>query len=356
MENAKGLYIHIPFCAAKCSYCDFHSAPHNDSLKKQYITSLLKEAEKYRGYKINSLYIGGGTPSLLGAEELSRLLEGLNKIFNISGEATLEANPADNLYEVFSAAKRGGINRVSMGVQSAVTEELKILSRRHTPHNCLVAVEDCRRAGINNISLDLMLGIPLQTPKSLHQSIEFITNMQPTHLSAYILKLEEGTPLYKNQLNYIFPDEDTTADLYLQAVEELAAKGFRQYEISNFALEGYQSQHNLKYWHCGEYIGIGPSAHGFLEGKRYFYPKNTEEFIKNPTPVFDDYGGSQEERLMLGLRLTEGVDIRDFGGLSLKDKAKTFVKHGLCRLADNRLSLTPQGFLVSNEIIAEFLS
>ena len=356
MENAKGLYLHVPFCATKCSYCDFHSACADESTMDAYCDALIREIKTYKDYTIDSLYIGGGTPSLLGAERLAKILEAVHKNFTFTGEATLEANPADDLYEVFSAAKRGGINRVSMGVQSGVAEELKILSRRHKTAEAERAVEDCRRAGIDNISLDLMLGIPLQTPKTLQKSIDFLTNLEPQHVSAYILKLEEGTPLYQKRISLTLPDEDATADLYLQTVEELAKKGFMQYEISNFAKRGYESRHNLKYWHCEEYIGIGPSAHGFLDGKRYFYPADTEQFIKTPQKISDGEGGGKEEKFMLGLRLTEGININEFPEFSLEAKAKVFIKHGLCRLVGNRLKLTPKGFLVSNEILAEFLS
>ncbi len=356
MENAKGLYIHIPFCASKCGYCDFHSACENDSIMDAYCKALAQELEKYKGEKIDTLYIGGGTPSLLGAKRLSQLLESVNKSFRFEGEATMEANPADHLYEVFSAAKEGGINRISMGVQSAIPEELKVLGRRHGCEEAQRAVADCRKAGIDNISLDLMLGIPLQTAESLDKSIDFIASLEPQHISAYILKLEKGTPLYKNRSHLPIADEDTTADLYLQAIKRLEALGFFQYEISNFAKRGFESRHNLKYWRCQEYIGIGASAHGFLEGKRYFYPPDTCAFIEKPTPLFDGEGGSTEERFMLGLRLTEGIALRDFPTLNLEAKARLYEKHGLCSIKNGRLALTKNGFLVSNEIIAEFLS
>ena len=355
MKNVKGLYLHIPFCAAKCSYCDFHSAFENDTTMDAYCAALCREMETYKGYNLDSLYIGGGTPSLLGAERLKKILDAVHKNFTLSGEATLEANPADNLYPVFSAAKQGGINRVSMGVQSGIEEELKILSRRHRLEEARQAVEDCRRAGIDNISLDLMLGIPLQTPDSLHSSIDFLTSLSPSHISAYILKLEEGTALYKNRFDYPFPSEDATADLYLQTVEELNVAGFKQYEISNFAKAGFESRHNLKYWRGEEYIGIGAAAHGFLNGERYFYPPDTLGFIENPTKISDGKGGGEEEKFMLGLRLAEGVNLDDFPNIQVLKKAEAFARHGLCSLSGSRLQLTPKGFLVSNEILAEFL-
>ncbi len=356
MEKGKGLYIHIPFCASKCAYCDFHSACGDESIMDAYCDALLREMKAYEGTSVDTLYIGGGTPSMLGAERLSRLLEAINRHFPKIEEATLEANPADDLYEVFKTAKRGGINRISMGVQSGVEEELKVLGRRHRNSHAIKAVEDCLRAGIDNFSLDLMLGIPLQTPQSLEESISFISQLDPQHVSAYILKLEEGTPLFKNRGNLPLPEEDEVADLYLQMAESLESLGFGQYEISNFAKAGYESRHNLKYWRCEEYIGLGASAHGFLDGKRYFYPRDTEEFIKGMEPIPDGEGGTPEERFMLGLRLKEGVDIRTFPDIEIKAKSELFIKHGLCKIENQRLSLTKKGFLVSNEIIAEFLS
>ncbi len=356
MEKAVGLYLHIPFCAAKCSYCDFHSAPADKNIMADYVAALLKEAEKHRGRRVDSLYIGGGTPSLLGAELLKKLLDGLQKIFNIKGEATLEANPADNLFDVFLAAKQGGINRISMGVQSGIDSELKLIGRRHSTADALRAVEDCRRAGISNISLDLMLGLPQQDGSSLNKSIVFLASLNPTHVSAYILKLEKGTPLYTERNSPLLPDPDTTADLYLQAVERLKDFGYMQYEISNFSKPGFESRHNLKYWQCQEYIGLGASAHGFIDGKRYFYPRDTRGFIENSQIIPDGFGGDPEEKFMLGIRLCRGVALADFPELNLSKKATLYEKHGLCNLKDGYLSLTPKGFLVSNEIIAEFLS
>ncbi len=356
MSKKRGLYIHIPFCKSKCSYCDFHSAAADCHRVDSYLSAVIKEMEKYKGEELDTLYIGGGTPSLLGASRLEKLLNSIHKNFILSGEATMEANPADDLYEVFSAAAGGGINRISMGVQSAVASELEILGRRHTVEAAEKAVLDCRRAGINNISLDLMLGIPKQTPQSLKESIDFLVSLAPTHISAYILKLEEGTPLFLKRHSVGLPDEDTTASLYLQSAEALEKAGYFQYEISNFSKKGCEARHNLKYWRCEEYIGIGASAHGFYRGKRYFYPPDTDAFIEQPTRVPDGEGGGDEERFMLGLRLKEGVNLADFPALDIQKKIDLYKKHGLCELENNRLSLTKKGFLVSNEIIAEFLS
>lgn len=356
----RGLYIHIPFCKQKCAYCDFYSFSATDEQKQKYLFALIEELDKYKNYAVDTLYIGGGTPSLLGAEYLEKLLFAVNKKFGNFREATIEVNPADNLLQFFKTAKAGGINRISMGVQSGIEGELKALSRRHSLVEVERAIGDCKRAGINNISLDLMLGIPDQTLKTLKDSIEFLCSLEPTHISAYILKLEPNTPLY-NAKNINLPDSDLTAEMYLLCVEELEKRGFLQYEISNFAKEGFQSFHNLKYWKAEEYIGVGPSAHGFLEGRRYYYPRDIKKFITAPEPVFEGVGGNADEYIMLGLRLKTGID---YGVLEqkfkldttkMREKATLFKKYGLCNFTQNGFSLTPKGFLVSNTIITEFL-
>lgn len=358
--NKRGLYIHIPFCASKCSYCDFYSFTPNDEVIDRYISAVIKELQNYKDYPVDTLYIGGGTPSLIGAERLTKLLKNIHELFGDLEEATIEANPADNLYEFFKAAKDGGINRVSLGVQSGNEKELKALSRRHDNDDVIKAVKDCKTAGISNISLDLMLGIPNQTTESLKASIDFLTSLDPTHISAYILKLEKGTPLYSKKGSLSIPDPDATADLYLLATQYLAEKGYEQYEISNFCKSGFPSLHNLKYWHAEEYIGIGPSAHGYLDGKRYYYSRNIEEFISSPKPIFDTIPNKAEEYLMLGLRLSSGVTykkLEQFGYnlTAIKDKVSLFVKHGLVNETAVGFALTPNGFLVSNSIIVELL-
>lgn len=358
--NKRGLYIHIPFCASKCSYCDFYSFTPNDEVIDRYLVAVTEELEKYKTYEVDTLYIGGGTPSIIGAKRLTKLLKNIRELFGDFKEATIEANPADNLLEFFKAAHSGGINRVSLGVQSGVESELKELSRRHGNKEVIKAVEDCKSAGIRNISLDLMLGIPNQTAESLEESINFLAGLEPTHISAYILKLEEGTPLYSKKDTLLIPDGDATADLYLKAVDLLAEKGFYQYEISNFCKTGLPSLHNLKYWRGEEYIGIGPAAHGYLEGKRYYYPRDIDSFITSPNPIFDAAPKKAEEYLMLGLRLEEGVTYQTlekygYNITAIKTKVDLFKKHGLITETEQGFSLTPQGFLVSNSIIVEFL-
>lgn len=358
--SKRGLYIHIPFCATKCSYCDFYSFTPSDEVIDRYISAVINELQNYKDFAVDTLYIGGGTPSLIGAKRLTELLNKIVDTFGSFKEATIEANPGDNLFEFFKAAKEGGINRVSLGVQSGNEKELQVLSRRHDNADVIKAVSDCKAAGISNISLDLMLGIPNQTAESLKTSIDFLLGLEPTHISAYILKLEEGTPLHSKKDMLAIPDPDTTADLYLLTADYLAQKGYEQYEVSNFCKSGYPSLHNLKYWRAEEYIGIGPSAHGYLDGKRYYYSRNIEEFISSPKPIFDAIPNKAEEYLMLGLRLSSGVTykkLEQFGYnlTAIKDKVSLFVKHGFVKETEDGFALTKNGFLVSNSIIVELL-
>lgn len=357
----RGLYIHIPFCASKCAYCDFYSFKPQGEIIDQYLSATLRELDKYKGYKVSTLYIGGGTPSLIGEERLEFLLGEISNRFGSFEEATIEANPADNLLEFFKTAKKGGINRVSLGVQSANIDELALLSRRHTNDDVLRAVADCKAAGITNISLDLMLGIPNQTEQSLKKSIDFLCELEPKHISAYILKLEKGTPLFKAKDTLNLPDEDEVSDLYLTAVQLLQERGYNQYEISNFAKNGCESKHNLLYWQGNEYIGVGASAHGYLNGKRYFYPRDINAFLGGVSPTFDGEGGSLEEYLMLRLRLSNGVNYNSLQkrfNLScngIKNTAQGLAKHGLITATEQGFALTPKGFLVSNSVILEII-
>ncbi len=352
----RGLYIHLPFCASKCAYCDFYSLPYGEELFDDYLNALLREAEKLPQEKLSTLYLGGGTPSLLGAERIYKLTSFLTSKFGKFEEATLEANPADELYETFLAAKSGGINRISMGVQSANEDELKILSRRHKISDAVSAVESARRAGIENISLDLMLGIPNQTKESLKKSVDFLISLNPQHISSYMLSLEENTPLYKNRTKYTFPTDEQTAEFYLFVNAELENRGYKQYEISNWAKDGFASMHNLNYWLGGEYYCLGASAHGFINGKRYCYSSDIKSFISGEKAQIIDNGGSAQEYLMLSLRLRRGVIFGEyqekFGKFpeSIKEKARLYQKSGLLEIDQNHLALTPQGFLLFNEL------
>lgn len=385
-----GLYIHVPFCVSKCGYCDFYSLAAQNELMDAYTAavchSLHDWAVRLGGRPADTLYFGGGTPSLLGAERLCEILRCAKERFSLppSAEVTLEANPADiessddkeNLADTLIESARCGVNRLSLGVQSGVADELAALTRRHTLSDVINTVGCARQAGINNLSLDLMMGTPLQTEKSLSVSINFLSRLAPDHISAYLLKIEEGTPFFKNSVALSLPDGDTSADLYLYAVQALLKRGYRQYEISNFSRPGRESRHNLKYWNGEEYLGIGPSAHSFLGGVRFFYPANLSSFIKGAqssagsimdTALPDNIeisgsGGDEAEYCMLRLRLSDGIRFSlyeaKFGKKpdpEIMRKSEKYIRAGLMVLEEDRLRLTPEGFLLSNSILADIL-
>ena len=335
-----------------------------DGLYEAYVAAVIRTMESFCKEELDTVYFGGGTPPLLGAERLDRMLAAARKCFDIAPDAeiTVEINPGDATAALLSALYAAGFNRLSMGVQSGVDSELRALGRRHDSAQAAGAVELARAAGFENISLDLMLAIPHQTPDSLRQSIDFITGLEPEHISAYMLKIEENTPFAAISDKLILPDDDGQAELYLEAVKMLAERGYKQYEISNFSKQGRESRHNLKYWHCEEYIGIGPAAHGFYEGRRYYYPRDIEGFMQGNAPVDDGEGGSKEEYLMLMLRLAEGITEsawnERFGEpipQCIRRRALMYQQAGLLVCDDNGIRLTTEGFLVSNGIIARLM-
>ncbi len=358
-----GLYIHIPFCNGKCPYCDFYSAAPDDKTVKAYVERVCEKlTAENRIY--DTVYFGGGTPSLIGSQNIAKILSCVNRTPDC--EVTLECNPSDtgavNSAFDFELVAKSGVNRISMGLQSANDAERKALGRRGGCDDVERAIARAKKAGISNISLDLMLGVPNQTAESLKKSIEFCKNSGAKHVSAYILKIEEGTPFHRIKNSLILPDEDETCDLYLLAVSELEKAGFCQYEISNFSQKGHESRHNLKYWRCEEYLGIGAAAHSFADGRRFYYERSTADFINGAMPVDDGEGGSEEEYIMLALRLTEGLIFKEYEkrfGKEISDliiaKAKMLEKHGLVKVTDRNISITPNGFLVSNSIISELI-
>ncbi len=360
-----GVYIHIPFCQQKCPYCDFYSLSDSSSeIMDQYETKvgylIDKMGVKTNHFVVNSVYFGGGTPSFFGAKRLGQVLKSIQKSFNLSDDAeiTTELNPNSTSKDDLISLKEVGFNRVSFGIQSANPKELTALGRLHTVADAKQAVLNAQEAGFDNISVDLMLGIPHQTVDSLRQTLDFVCSLGVTHVSAYILKLEEGTPF----ANRIPPDEDLCCDLYLEACEVLEQCGFLQYEISNFAKAGFASRHNLKYWNCDDYIGIGPAAHSLLEGKRFFYPRDIGQFLEDPATIPDGEGGDIAEYVMMRLRLTEGISNQAvmqrygittdalFGGRQQK-----YLDAGLMAAKGDQLFLTKRGFLLSNGIIGDLI-
>lgn len=370
-QSPLGIYIHVPFCAGKCPYCAFYSLPEL-SLADAYVKAVTEElsslsrlseftGEEAKRRAVDTVYFGGGTPSLLGGDRLSAILSAVRENFTVlpDAEITVECNPSTPaLPGLFSALNEAGVNRVSLGLQSAVDAERKKLGRRASAADAEKAVKDCIAAGIGNVSADLMLGIPGQTRESLQTSLDAVLGMGVSHIGAYMLQLEEGTFFYKKRDTLSLPSEDETAELYLFMSGYLREHGLRHYEISNFCFPGKASRHNTRYWLGADYLGFGPSAHSFYGGKRFFLPDSLEGFLNGEKAVYDGTGGDAEETVMLRLRLDEGISLKELSerfGLTPKPRfAKTVTdaeKHGLLNFDGDRLALTPAGFLISNTLI-----
>ncbi len=371
-----GLYIHIPFCKQKCTYCDFYSLPGSESQMDGYVDALcahLAELAPYAaGYLADTVYFGGGTPSFLGEKRLVRILKTAAKKYHIAKDAeiTLEANPdSAGDWKTLKALRRAGFNRISLGMQSACSEELREIGRVHTAEQTAAAVEAIRRAGFQNLSLDLIYGLPRQTMERWQENLAAAAALEPEHLSCYGLKVEAGTPLFACREEVELPGDEAQADMYLYTVEYLAGQGYGQYEISNFAKEGHASRHNLKYWTLGEYMGFGPGAHSDLGGTRYAYERNLEGYIRGvreggPLLAENDRIPPMDrdiEWLMLGLRTVYGLDPKVFEN-RFRRRFRCFLplleecrEAGYAVYQEGRWHLTPQGFLVSNQIISRLL-
>lgn len=357
--------MHIPFCRSKCPYCDFYSLKADESVKEQYVNVLknrITAEMSALSCKADTLYIGGGTPSVLGAENLGRIVKSALPFLTSDAEITVECNPFGLSEDFFKTLAFYDVNRISMGLQSANDGERRALGRLSDSETVKKAVKNAQKSGIENISLDVMLGIPRQTEKSLSETLDFCVSLGVPHISAYILKLEEGTVFYNRQNSLSLPDDDAVADLYLQACETLEQNGIMQYEISNFAKSGYESRHNLKYWNCEEYLGLGPAAHSFLNGKRFYFERDINAFLNNAQPVPDGDGGDFSEYAMLRLRLTEGLLQNDaqkrFGHKIPEEmikKSAFFANNGFIESDETGIRLTRNGFLLSNSILAEIL-
>ena len=346
-----GLYIHVPFCRRKCPYCDFYSVGYREELAEQYADAVIRNLRFY-GEEYDTVYFGGGTPVLL-ARHIPRILAACR--FKSGAEITVECNPLGMDGETLKILRGCGVNRLSVGIQSASDNELIRLGRTHTFKQARNAVLTAYKNGFRDISADIMLAVPYQDHASLMSTLKELDDLPLTHISAYLLKIEPNTLFGKNTPKGI-PDEDKTADLYLSAVKMLDGIGFHQYEISNFAKNGFQSRHNLKYWHCEEYLGIGSAAHSFFRGRRFAVARNLREFITSEHQsevIIDENPNLTEEKIMLGLRLTEGIP------QELWERVRNglpFIPTEYYNIRNGRLSLTPAGFLVSNEIISTLLA
>ena len=374
-----GIYIHIPFCRSKCDYCDFYSLAGREERMDDYQRALLahlkESAFAARGFSVDTVYFGGGTPSCYGAKRLKELLSAVKKYYKVEKEAeiTLEANPDSVDFKSLKALRRAGFNRISMGLQSACPAELEAVHRPHTVAQGDEAVAAARKAGFANLSLDLIYGLPTQTVSSWQNTVEHVLTLEPEHLSCYGLKVEEGTPLAARVAagEERLLSDDAQATLYLWTVSRLARAGYGQYEISNFARPGFASRHNLRYWLTQPYMGFGPGAHSDFGGRRYSWVRDLEGYIKGvlegSVPLLDSQDLiPQEERgseyLMLRLRTARGIEEWEYRGSYFMDFApiearlREFAARGWAeKTAEGRWRLTPKGFLVSNQLIGDLL-
>lgn len=371
-----GLYIHIPFCKSKCIYCDFYSLPRAEDRMDRYVSALCRQlaeiAQRTTAHTVDSVYLGGGTPSYLGEKRLRHILKTVKKHYHLSRDAeiTLEANPdSAGDWRALRSLRRAGMNRLSLGVQSADDGLLRTLGRPHTFAQAEEAAAAARRARIRNLSLDLIYGLPGQDLAGWKDTLERAAALEPEHLSCYGLKVEEGTPLWDMQEKMDLPDDDAQADMYLWTVERLGALGYEQYEISNFARPGRASRHNMKYWALCEYAGFGPGAHSDLGDVRYAYLRSLDTYcagVEAGVSVLEssEHIPSRErdiEYVMLGLRLTQGISRQEFENryrlpfAPIQSVLERFRATGHAALVGGRWRLTPEGFLVSNQIIGQAL-
>lgn len=377
-SKSLGIYVHIPFCRSKCQYCDFYSLPRSEKtpeLMDRYVQAL--EAHIREGgaratkYVVDSVYFGGGTPSYFGPERLKSLFSTLSKRFNVSkaAEVTLEANPDSITEKGCQRLLSAGFNRISIGVQSNNDQILKVLGRPHTFRQAQRAVAIARNAGFGNISLDLMYGLPAQSPQQWADALGSIIDLKPEHISCYGLTLSPGTPLYNYRHQAALPDDDAQAAMYLYAASTLEAYGYHQYEISNFAKTGRECVHNLKYWLGGEYMSFGPSAASDFAGTRYTFASDLARYIKairtgdsittecEYVPIKERAG----EYVMLRMRTVYGIERKEYESTflmpfdPLEQVMLLYSGRGLTRQVSGRWRFTPQGFLVSNQLIGQLI-
>jgi len=373
---AIGLYIHVPFCSAICNYCNFNRGLFDQRLKDRYVAALVREilASPHAGAPADTVFFGGGTPSLLEPNEIARILGACRDAFQIAADAevTLETNPETSTGARMDGFRDAGVNRVSFGVQSFRDEELKRLGRIHSASRAREAVREARGAGFDNISLDLMMWLPQQAPAHWRESVEALIDVGPEHASLYLLELYPNAPLKEDMARAgwsVAPDDDA-ADMYLWSMERLERAGYEQYEISNVARPGRASRHNLKYWQDGAWIGFGCGAHSTRDGVRWKNVSATGDYIDRIAagqPVVAERrvltrDTQLEEALFTGLRLTEGIDMERVGGRYGRDVWGRFgealqpsLDAGLAVRDRARLRLTRQGMLLANEVLSVFV-
>ncbi|MCI2046519.1 MAG: radical SAM family heme chaperone HemW [Faecalibacterium sp.] len=359
---ALGLYYHIPYCFSKCRYCDFYSAPGARGVPEAFVAALLRELDAFTGgeaLRPDTIYFGGGTPSLLSPEAVARLIAAAAP--RPGAEITLEANPETVDATQLAAFRAAGVNRISFGVQSARDAQLRTLGRPHTAEQARQAFRDAKAAGFQNICGDIMLALPKYSRAEFDETLALIEGGGATHISAYLLKIEPDSAFGKCPPAGL-PDGDAAADFYLYAVAQLEKAGYRQYEISNFARPGFEGRHNLIYWNCSDYLGLGPAAHSCIGGKRFYFAADTEAFVAGTAHPIADGGCGAEDFFILQLRLTKGLDLAEYkrrGGKPFSAVQEAFlarcVENGYARYDGHTLALTPAGLIVQNSILAELL-
>lgn len=372
------IYIHIPFCVRKCLYCDFLSAPATEEVREQYVERLAQEireeSEKYRDYKIISVFFGGGTPSLLSPWQITKLMDSIHACYRLDKECeiSIEANPGTVSEDKVKAWKSAGINRVSIGVQSLSDEELRLLGRIHTSHDFYQTYDLLIKSGFININVDLMTGIPRQSKESCLATLKAVDGLavRPTHISAYSLIIEEGTPFYEECP--MLPEEEMEREIYKITSDFLADKGYQRYEISNYALPGFACRHNQVYWRRGNYAGFGIGAASMVENVRFSNGRDLKVYLRQGPEKEQVQKLSREEQMeefmFLGLRMTEGVSLEAFREAFGKEIdqiypgiVEKYRKEGLLKYLyakdgqRSRIALTDFGMDVSNVIMADFL-
>jgi len=371
-----GIYVHVPFCAAICNYCNFNRGLFDPALKARYVDAVLREIRGARsGRPADTIFFGGGTPSLLEPSEIAAIINACRDSFAVARDAeiTLEANPETTTTERLAGFRAAGVNRLSFGVQSFSDIELKRLSRLHTASRAEIAVSEAREAGFDNVSLDLMMWLPQQDVATWLASVDRLIALGPEHASLYMLELYPNAPLKEEMARAQWsqaPDDDVAA-MYLEAMERLESAGYHQYEISNVARPGRESRHNLKYWQDGEWRGFGPGAHSTIAGVRWKNVASTEEYVDRVIAgaqlIVEERRLSSEEcleeALFTGLRLSEGVSlaaIRNRYGVNVWDRygkdLQPFADDGLLVYDDGFVALTRRGMLLAHEIMTVFLS
>ena len=359
---AFGLYYHIPYCFSKCRYCDFYAAPGVRGVPGAYVQALLRELDAFTGgvpLQPDTVYFGGGTPSLLAPEAVKALIAAAAPL--PGAEITLEANPETVTAETLAGYRAAGVNRISFGVQSARDAQLKTLGRPHTAAQARAAFRLAREAGFTNLCGDIMLALPHYSRAEFDETLALIEEGGATHISAYLLKIEPDSAFGRRPPDGL-PDSDEAADFYLYAVGQLEKAGYAQYEISNFAKPGCIGRHNSIYWDCGDYLGLGPAAHSCVGGRRFFFAPDTDAFLSGALTPTEDGGCGAEDFLILQLRLTKGLDLAEYrrrGGKAFSPAQLAFVEkcvlNGYARFDGQTLALTPAGLIVQNSILVQLL-